>query len=166
MSRPIIKVLVFIGLLGVFYGFGGFEPPRISRDDYRSSGRMERAWFSTVALYVIGAGVAVWGDKTTGTIHPVSFRSSYLMLGVIAMLAAFFWMRAVKSTQTADSGRPNPLLSRRGQVEKADALRKSGRYAWAFFSTGTSSVAKAMAGQARLRQAYGGASRLDFVLSG
>ena len=105
----IIKTLIFVALLGVFYVAGGFDGPRLSSDDYRSPRRMGRACSYTMILFVAGAGIAVWGDKTVGVLHPQSFRALFIILGVLLMLTGLLWMRMIKST---DTQRPNHALQR------------------------------------------------------
>ena len=94
----VIKVAIFVVLIGIFFAFDGFEPPRVRQNDYRSQRRVQRAWFATVVLYVVGAVSAVWRDYREGVIHPVSYRGVFIFFGILMMLAGFFWIRAIRDT--------------------------------------------------------------------
>lgn len=103
MKHLIIRALIFSVLIGLLYGVGGFEPPQVSRenasrDDFKASRRRAAAWFPSIALYVAGAAVAVWGDRKSGTLHPTSTRFTYILAGTVAMVAGLVWSQTVKST--------------------------------------------------------------------
>jgi len=51
----IIKLLVFVTLMGGFYAFDGFDRPGVVQEDYRSPRRMARAWIVTCRLGVCPA---------------------------------------------------------------------------------------------------------------
>lgn len=58
MKAGILKLLLFVALMGGFYAFDGFERPVLNKNDYRASYRgnakMARAWVATVAMFVAG----------------------------------------------------------------------------------------------------------------
>lgn len=81
-----IKVLVFVALLSVFYAFGGLH---WLHEDFGSHSHGKNglvAWLAFNYLFILGAVTAVWGDKAVGIIHPVSFRSGYVILGTLIMI--------------------------------------------------------------------------------
>ena len=60
--------------------------------------------------------MAVWGNKTDGVIHPVSYRGLYVIGGSVLMIAAFLWMLSLKSMdkpglQSSHECWPNPHLN-------------------------------------------------------
>jgi len=98
MKRLIIRLLTFGALMGGLYVCGGFEPPSTNPNDFRASRRRAAAWLPSVALYIAGAAVAVWGDKKIGTRYPTSSRFTYIVAGTVAMAAGLVWNQTVKST--------------------------------------------------------------------
>ena len=62
MKVQLIKLLVFVALMGGFYAFDGFDRPVVAQEDYRSPRRMARAWIVTVFLFVAGAVMTLWGN--------------------------------------------------------------------------------------------------------
>jgi len=98
MKRLIIRLLIFNALIVGLYVCGGFEPPPTNPNDFRASRRRAAAWFPSVALYVAGAAVAVWGDKKIGIRYPTSSRFIYVLAGTVAMAAGLVWSQTVKRT--------------------------------------------------------------------
>ena len=98
MKHQIIRTLIFSVLIGGLYVCGGFEPPPTDPNDFKASRRRAAAWFPSIALYVAGAAVAVWGDRKSGTLHPTSTRFTYILAGTVAMVAGLVWSQTVKST--------------------------------------------------------------------
>jgi predicted permease len=94
------KVLIFALVLGSFFAFGGFERPRLARDDYRSSARFARAWIVTVALFVVGGVLTVWGNEIADMIDWDIPTGLYPVLGVLLLLAGFFWMLMLRDART------------------------------------------------------------------
>jgi hypothetical protein len=88
MIRFAVKILIFLALLAVFYAIGGFVPPHSDHSPIFSKQNPMVPWLLIGLLYIVGDGVAVWGDKVVGYIHPVSFRSGYVVFGVLLILAA------------------------------------------------------------------------------
>jgi hypothetical protein len=105
--RPLIRILVFIALLGGFWALGGFVSPQVSpqvsvKQDPRP------IWALAIVLYIVGAGVAVWADKTIGVLQPVSLRPLYVILGIALMLLALL---PTLGRLAAPSPRPSPPSS-------------------------------------------------------
>lgn len=94
MKRFVIRILVFVLLLGLFYACGDFVLPHTQG----------KGWLLSVVLFTGGAAIAVWGNKEVGTIHPISFRSGYIILGVLLMVAGLLLMACVR---TAEKHRAN-----------------------------------------------------------
>ena len=103
MKSHVLKLLLLLLLLAVFYEFGGFHYPRF--DDYpgRQRRRLESSWNCCVALYCAGAITALWGRRTIGDLHPVSLRALYVAAGIAAMAGALLYMNSLK---WVDSPRP------------------------------------------------------------
>jgi hypothetical protein len=104
MRGLLLRIAVFIVLLGVFWALGGFVPPEVSpqvsvKQDPRP------IWALAIILYIVGAGVAVWADKTIGMLQPVSLRPLFVILGLALMLLALL---PTLSRRVAPSQRPNP----------------------------------------------------------
>ena len=95
-------------LLGLFYACGGFVLPQGASDTpiyFKHNPVIP--WALIIVCFVGGDVVAVWGDKTAGIIHPISFRGGYIILGVLLMVAALL---LTSCERAADSRRPNTAL--------------------------------------------------------
>ena len=99
----LIKLLVFVALLGGFYAFDGFERPAVSQDDYRSSPRMVRAWLVTVIMFIAGAVLAIWGNNIAQMVDWDVPDGLYPIIGVLLLLAGLIWMLIVRDS----TRRPN-----------------------------------------------------------
>lgn len=124
MKRLIIRILIFSALIVGLYVCGGFEPPLTNPNDFRASRRRAAAWFPSVALYVTGAAVAVWGDKKIGTRYPTSSRFTYILAGTVAMAAGLVWSQTVKNTakmrQQTSMLRTMPNVNDGGELKPTD----------------------------------------------
>lgn len=80
MNRVVIKVLIFVALLFVLFALEGFVPPP---DAFSRQGR---PWIIFTLVYIYGASLAIWGDKTIGILHPISYRWLHITGGVFLML--------------------------------------------------------------------------------
>lgn len=91
-------------LLGLFWACGGFVLPRGAFDSpiyFKHNPVIP--WVLIILCFGYGAVLTVWGDQTVGIIHPISFRSGYIALGVLLMLAALLLTCCVR---VADSRQP------------------------------------------------------------
>jgi hypothetical protein len=108
MKHLAMKISVFVLLLGLFYAWGGFALPHGAFDSpFYFKQNPVIPWALIILCFVYGDAVAVWGDKTVGIIHPISFRSGYIILGVLLMVAALL---LTSCERAADSRRPNTAL--------------------------------------------------------
>lgn len=82
MDCAVIKVLVFVASLVVLFVLEGIVPP----PDAFSFSRHGSPWLIFTVAYVYGAILAIWGDKTIGILHPISYRWVYIAGGVFLML--------------------------------------------------------------------------------
>jgi hypothetical protein len=122
MNRPAIKILVFVVLLGLFYAWGGFTlPSGAFNTPISSKHNPVIPWGMIILCFVSGATIAVWGDRTVGTIHPISFRSGYIILGALMMMVALL---LTSCGRIADSRRPDksPEAAAVGAVNFAVAV--------------------------------------------
>jgi amino acid transporter len=92
MKIQLIKLLVFVALMGGFYAFDGFERPVVARDEYRGQHRMARAWIVTVVLFVAGSVMAVWGNALAQQVDWHIPDGLYPIIGVLLLIAGFVWM--------------------------------------------------------------------------
>jgi len=104
-----IKIVVFIALLGFFFAVGGFsaQPLNDTPGHFPDSVGAFTVWVRIVFFYVIGAILAVWGDKTTGMLAPISHRLLFVILGVGLMLIALFYPFAFWSVQSHQPSKPH-----------------------------------------------------------
>ena len=98
MKTQLIKLLVFVALLGAFHAFGGFERPVVSEEDYRSSRGMARAWLATVMLFMVGSVLAVWGNAIAERVDWDLPEGVYPVIGVLLLVAGFVWMGLVRGS--------------------------------------------------------------------
>ena len=85
-----MKVLVFAALVGGFFYFDSFvrhgrEFPVVRLAEGRAIG-----------LFIVGAALAVWGNKETGGLDPISLRGVFIILGVLLMIFAGVLMYALR----------------------------------------------------------------------
>lgn len=96
VKTGILKMLLFVALMGGFYAFDGFERPRVERGDYRSNPKMARAWVTTVAMFVAGAVLAVWGNQIAEQVDWDIPAGMFPTIGVMLLVAGFVWMLMVR----------------------------------------------------------------------
>jgi hypothetical protein len=80
MSRGLAKILVFVVLLVVLFAVEGFVPPP------GAFTRQGPPWLPFTAAYIYGAILTLWGDKTVGILHPISYRWLCISGGTLLML--------------------------------------------------------------------------------
>ena len=98
MKAQLIRLLVFLALLGAFYACDGFERPVVSQEDYRSSRGMARAWLATVVLFMVGSILAVWGNAIAERVSWDIPEGVYPVIGVLLLVAGFVWMGLVRGS--------------------------------------------------------------------
>ncbi len=106
--RLLIQLTIFAALLALFWSFGGFQVPEIAPGDYRSSGRVSKAWLAIVALYVAGCLLLVWGSEISRFLDTDAPEIAYHIIGGIVVAAAIGWHLAMKSTVGPEA--PNHAL--------------------------------------------------------
>jgi hypothetical protein len=106
MQISIVKISVFVALLGLFYLCGGFVlPPKAFDTPIYYKHNPVIPWVLIIVCFVYGAVCALWGDKVVGIIHPTSFRGVYIVYGALAMALALLITSCVRF---AEKHRPNP----------------------------------------------------------
>ena len=98
MKVNLIKLIVFILLMGGFYALEGFERPTIAKEDYRSSGRTGRAWIVTVTMFVVGAILMLWGNTIAEQVDWNVPNGLYPTIGVMVLIAGFIWMWLIRDS--------------------------------------------------------------------
>ena len=98
MKVHIIKLLVFMALMGGFYAFDGFDRPAVAQEDYRSPRRMARAWIVTVIMFVAGAVMTLWGNAIAQHVDWDIPDGLYPIIGVLLLIAGFVWMLMVRNS--------------------------------------------------------------------
>ena len=98
MKVHIIKLLVFMALMGGFYAFDGFDRPAVAQEDYRSPRRMARAWIVTVIMFVAGAVMTLWGNAIAQHVDWDTPDGLYPIIGVLLLIAGFVWMLMVRNS--------------------------------------------------------------------
>jgi amino acid transporter len=98
MKVQLIKLLVFIALMGGFYAFDGFDRPTAAQEDYRSPRRMARAWIVTVVMFVAGAVMTLWGNAIGRSVDWDVPDGLYPIIGVLLLVAGFVWMLLVRDS--------------------------------------------------------------------
>ena len=98
MKVQIIKLLVFVALMGGFYAFDGFDRPTIAPEDYHSPRRMARAWIVTVIMFVAGVVMALWGNAIAQHVDWDIPEGLYPIIGGLLLIAGFVWMLMVRDS--------------------------------------------------------------------
>jgi hypothetical protein len=92
MYRNLIKILVFVTLVGGFCWFAwGTDMTQTERSRRKARNK-------ATACFVVGAAVALWGDKRMGNLDPISLRGIFVVLGVALMLFGFLLARTLRET--------------------------------------------------------------------
>ena len=82
MIRSVSKILVFAALVGGFLYFDSFvQHGHEFRVVRLAEGRV-------IGIFIVGAAIAVWGDKEIGGLDPISLRSIFVILGALLMIFA------------------------------------------------------------------------------
>ncbi|MFN7138026.1 MAG: hypothetical protein ACK4UN_01675 [Limisphaerales bacterium] len=86
-----IKILVFLALLTGFAWFTQvFQGENTTIGGWSIQGPGTRsiraAEMRATAIFVIGAGMAIWGDKRVGTLDPIALRGLFIIFGVLLMI--------------------------------------------------------------------------------
>jgi hypothetical protein len=83
MIRSILKILVFAALVGGFLYFDSFVH---HGHEFRA---VRLAEGRVTGIFIVGAAIAVWGDKEIGGLDPISLRSIFIILGALLMIFAW-----------------------------------------------------------------------------
>jgi hypothetical protein len=98
MKVQLIKLLIFLSLLGGFYACDGFDNPTVTQEDYRQSGRMTKAWLVTVIMFVAGALMVLWGNAIAQHVDWDVPDGLYPIIGALLVVTGFFWMLMVRGS--------------------------------------------------------------------
>ncbi len=104
VKLQLVKLFVFLALVGGFYAVDGFDGPAVGPDDYRSPRRMARAWTVTVIMFVVGSALAVWGNALAQHVDWNIPDGVYPIIGVLLLIGAFVWMLMVRDSVPAILG--------------------------------------------------------------
>ena len=88
-TRP--RVLFLIVFLAIFYAIGGFEMPEYAKQGNQSA----KAWLGSVLLFCGGAVCTTIVDHFAGNIERTNLRAVYVIIGVILMIVATLWVKAL-----------------------------------------------------------------------
>jgi hypothetical protein len=127
MKRQSFKVLCLLLLLGLFYALGGFAVPRgASESPIFDKHNPVIPWLLIMGCFLYGACIMLWGDKTAGVIHPISFRPAYIAVGALLMLLAVLFTSCARfagNHRTHGSAAVNCLASFSSAATNSPALR-------------------------------------------
>ena len=96
MNFSFRRVLIFVGLVGVFAWWGGFSPPSVVDDSSLSLRRVGRAWRYCVLLFLSGAVCVSVIDHYVGTMDRSNIRLAYIILGCLLMGSGVLWLRGLR----------------------------------------------------------------------
>jgi hypothetical protein len=83
-----------IVLLAIFALIGGFSPPWV-RLGVDPSVVHSRPWLTCVLMFITGAAMTTVVDHWVGMMPPSNWRPLYVVGGVVLMIAAVVWYRAM-----------------------------------------------------------------------
>ena len=98
MKVQLIKLLLFVVLMGGFYAFDGFDRPVVTQEDYRGPRHMARAWIVTVIMFVAGAVMTLWSNAIAQQVDLDIPDGLYPIIGVLLLIAGFVWMLLVRDS--------------------------------------------------------------------
>lgn len=91
------RIGFLLGFVVVFALLGGFTPP--FQDGGAEMGalarRAYRAWFICILMFVTGAAMTTVVDHWVGMMPPSNWRPLYMILGILLMIVATVWYRAM-----------------------------------------------------------------------
>lgn len=92
------RLLLLALLLGGFALLGGFQRPNVPTGGIHSSTHVNKAWSYCVVLFIAGAVSATLIEHTVGYMDPTNLRPGYIVLGLLMMTAAVFWLHTLKGS--------------------------------------------------------------------
>ena len=92
------RVLMFLGLLGIFALLGGFSNPIVPDQAYQDPRKVTKAWIYCMLLFGTGAGSATLVDHLVGLMDRVSIRWLYVFLGLLLMGSSLIWLHVLRSS--------------------------------------------------------------------
>ncbi len=101
LNFDVRRILLFAAILLIFALLGGFSVPELASDALHSGARVHKAWGYCCMLFIVGAAAASFIDHWAGTMEPTNYRSLYIVLGILLMLAGGLWQRSLKQTVEA-----------------------------------------------------------------
>lgn len=105
MKITIQSSLLFLLLVtGFFLWFGG--PQKLPPGSVLSQHHFTRVWIYCSLLFVVSAGTACFGDKEYGMFPPASLRWLFIIVGVLAMVAAVLWMHSIRESALGTPSMP------------------------------------------------------------
>lgn len=98
------RLLLLTLLLGGFAWWGGFTAPAVPADGFHSPAAVRKGWTYCILLFVAGAVSASLVEHRVGLMDPTNLRPAYVLLGMVLMVAAGVWLRALKQGVEARGG--------------------------------------------------------------
>lgn len=95
------RILLFAAILSVFALLGGFSFPELASDSLYQGARIRKAWVYCCILVIVGATLASFIDHWAGMMEPKNYRSLYIILGLLLILAGGLWQHSLKQTVEA-----------------------------------------------------------------
>lgn len=89
-----LRILFLLLLLAGFWWIGGFDLSATLPKGHPNF----RAMLYRITMFAIGAGCVTIVEHETGTVDRTSLRWLYILLGIILMVAAVTWTRALHAT--------------------------------------------------------------------
>jgi hypothetical protein len=92
-----IRAGILVVLLAAFWLLGGFEFPT---GDFSY---LQRAWFYSVLMFVLGSVCATIVDHWIGNLDRSNLRWLYVLLGVLCIGGSFMYQHVLKSRMEIDA---------------------------------------------------------------
>ena len=89
------RVAFLLVFLVIFALMGGFTPPFQGQEVEMLSRRATRAWITCILMFVTGAAMTTVVDHWVGMMPPSNWRPLYMILGILLMVVATVWYRAM-----------------------------------------------------------------------
>jgi uncharacterized membrane protein len=99
-GNHLLKAVTLLVVLVCVHLWLGFKAPRVHHSDVRMQRHVSSAWTMGMLVLISGVVVALYGKSTTGTLHPVSLRGLYVVLGVTFVIGALIFLTSLKQSVT------------------------------------------------------------------
>ena len=95
--KQVLKIVIFIALLGCFFALAGTVMPEYAAGSKRSRGQLRMSWILGLVCFASGASLGIWGDVYARYRDELASPTGYRIIGAIFALLGLGWAVGLKS---------------------------------------------------------------------